>query len=210
MSRHQLVGPGRGTLAGFSRDAPSRRCSRCVLASPLAKARTGCDTPAVLVVRGTKKFRDRVSGVAAEADDEPTTVLGAWFATALFWRPQVTLLVNERTLLPVFLPLAPASTVLQRIPAAIERLLRLHGADDAFVAREVKAMAEVRVGPTSNRSVLGVMNEFAFLGGIHWQERPSDDLDELSLRLASTPMSPLYGRHLSPDRELAALVTSGP
>jgi hypothetical protein len=31
-----------------------------------------------------------------------------------------------------------------------------------------------------------------------------DDLTWLSLELAQTPCSPLYGRHISPDRELAA------
>jgi hypothetical protein len=43
--------------------------------------------------------------VAATDDDASTTVLGDWFATALFWKPQVALLVNHRTLLPVFRPL---------------------------------------------------------------------------------------------------------
>lgn len=32
-------------------------------------------------------------------------------ATALFWKPQVALLVNEPTLLPVLMPLAPAATL---------------------------------------------------------------------------------------------------
>jgi hypothetical protein len=34
----------------------------------------------------------------------------------------------------------------------------------------------------------------------------SDDLDELSLRLAQVPCTPLYKSHISPDRELAALI----
>jgi len=51
----------------------------------------------VLIVRGTKKLRDRVKGPLAAADAESTTTLGDWFATVLFWRPQVALLVNERT-----------------------------------------------------------------------------------------------------------------
>ena len=35
---------------------------------------------------------------------------------------------------------------------------------------------------------------------------PDDDLVALSVRLAETPMSPLYKRHISPDHELKALV----
>jgi len=50
------------------------------------------------------------------ADGEmSTTLLGDWYATYLPWRPrQVALLVSERTLLPLLIPLAPASTLLNR------------------------------------------------------------------------------------------------
>ena len=91
----------------------------------------------MLVVRGTKKLRDRVKGApSAGAGDESSTVLSDWFATALFWRPHVALLVNRRTLLPVFMPLAPAATLLDRAPSAIETILRRHGVGDAFLTDE--------------------------------------------------------------------------
>ena len=67
------------------------------------------ETRHMLLLRGTKKLRDRIKGSAAKPDDVSSTVLGDWFATALFWKPQVALLVNQRTLLPVFMPLAPAA-----------------------------------------------------------------------------------------------------
>jgi hypothetical protein len=35
---------------------------------------------------------------------------------ALFWKPQVVLLVNEKTLLPVLMPLAPARNLMARFP----------------------------------------------------------------------------------------------
>jgi hypothetical protein len=44
----------------------------------------------------------------------------------LFWRPQVTLLVNERTLLPVFVPPAPASTLLSRFQEPLCRHSNSH------------------------------------------------------------------------------------
>ena len=69
----------------------------------------------MLIVRGTKKLRDRVKATpAAGPDDESTTLLGDWFVNALFWKPQVAMLVNSRTFLPVYLPLAPAKTLLDR------------------------------------------------------------------------------------------------
>src|SRR6478735_10535193 len=119
----------------------------------------------MLIVRGTKKLRDRVMQ-RAEESDASTTVLGDWFATALFWRPQVALLVNQRTFVPVFMPLAPAATLLDRAPGAIAAVLRRHGADDAFVDAELDAMHEARIAPTNDRSVVGVMNEFAFHGEV--------------------------------------------
>ena len=159
----------------------------------------------MLVIRGTKKLRDRVKGAPAGDGDASTTSLGDWFATALFWRPQVALLVNSRTLLPVFMELAPTATLLDRAPAAIEAVLRRHGISDDFLTPECDAMHEVRIAPTNDRSVVGVMNEFAFHGEYLWKEGPQD-LDALSLRMASLILGPLHHRSGSPDRELAAVV----
>ncbi|MGH9110989.1 MAG: plasmid pRiA4b ORF-3 family protein [Acidimicrobiales bacterium] len=147
----------------------------------------------MLIVRGTKKLRDRLKGAPAAHDGESTAILGDWFANALFWRPQAVLLVNERTLLPVFVPLAPAATLLERVPAAIEAVLRRHGASEEFLASEREAMRDVRVAPTNNRCVLGVMNEYAYHGEIE-SKLERLDLDDLSLRLSELLLVPLqYG-----------------
>lgn len=159
----------------------------------------------MLLVRGTKKLRDRVKGAPAGDGDESTTSLGDWFATALFWRPHVALLVNSRTLLPVFLELAPAAALVERAPAEIEAVLRRHGVGEEFLAAECAAMREVRIAPTNNRSIVGVMNEFAFHGEYLWKEG-GQDLRWLSLRMASLILGPLHDRAGSPDRELAAFV----
>lgn len=166
--------------------------------------RTACETPEVLVVRGTKKLRDRLKAPPAAADVESTTVLGDWFGNVLFWRPQVVLLVNARTLLPVFVPFAPAATLLARIPEAIGEVLRRHGVDEAAVTAELDAMEDVRVAPTNDRSVVGVMNEFAFHGDFH-SRIGNLDVEELSIKMAQMPLGPLRGRTGSPDRELAAV-----
>ena len=159
----------------------------------------------MLIVRGTKKLRDRVKGSLLDGDLESTTLLGDWFATALFWRPQVALLVNQRTFVPVFMELAPAATLLERAPVAIEAVLRLHGVDGAVVAAERDEMRDVRIAPTNDRSVVGVMNEFAFHGELHWQDG-LHDLDVLSMRMAGMPLGSLRGRSGFPDLELAALL----
>jgi hypothetical protein len=160
----------------------------------------------VLVVRGTKKLRDRVKAPVAATADESTTVLGDWFATALFWKPQVALLVNQRTFVPVFMPLAPAASLLDRAPTAIAGVLRRLGADELFIDAELAAMAEARIAPTNDRSVVGVMNELAFHGEIRWEEGGIRSLDDLAVDLAGMPIGPLRSRSGFPDRELAAVL----
>lgn len=157
----------------------------------------------MLVVRGTRKFLDRVGGTTASADTTSTTALGDWYATVLFWRPQVALFVNEATLLPVLVPLAPGATVVDRFVAELADAFRAHRLDDWFISTEIAEMSEHRLAKTASRSVVGIMTEFTYLANAHRDGGPVD-LGALSLSLATTPCSPLYGSHVSPDRELAA------
>jgi hypothetical protein len=157
-------------------------------------------------VHATKKLRDRVKAVPAQTSGTSTTRLGDWYATAVFWRPQVCLFVNELTLLPVLLPLAPAATLAERFPVALGDVLAAHTADAGFIAAELAEMGQLRLAKTSNRSVVGMMNEFTFLAEAHLGTGTQPNLLGLSVRLAGTPCGPLYKRHVSPDRELAALV----
>ena len=50
------------------------------------------------------------------------------------------------------------------------------------------------------------MNDFVFMAEHIRRRDDSEGLLALSLWLAQTPCSPLFKRHGSPDRELAALV----
>ena len=160
----------------------------------------------MLVVHATKKLLDRTKAAPRQIDEISTTALGPWYATALFWRPQVALFVNERTLLPVLVPLAPALSVADRLGPALAKVLTAQGASTTFVESELSEMAEYRLAKTANRSVVGIMNEFAFLAEV-FTDRPGEpSLLDLSLRLAETPCGPLDKRHGSPDRELTALL----
>jgi hypothetical protein len=162
----------------------------------------------VLIVRATKKLLQRLGRPTLADGEDSTTLVGEWYATALFWRPQVVLLVNESTLLPVLIPLAPAGTLLAGIPAEIATVLSAYGAPPAIVEEELRRMRDWRVGPTANRSVVGILNEFTYLAEAWRDSRTQPDVHALALRLAGTPCGPLYRRHVSPDRELAALLQS--
>lgn len=161
----------------------------------------------MLIVRATKKLLDRVGPPTLQGGEESTTILGQWYATALFWRPQAVLIVNEQTLLPVLIPLAPAATFLSRVAPEIATILAAHGTPESFIDAEMQRMGDRRIATTANRSVVGIMNEFSCLADVY-RVTASRSLLDLSLRLAATPCSPLYKTNISPDRDLAALVRS--
>jgi hypothetical protein len=160
----------------------------------------------VLIVRATKKLLDRIGPPSLDEGEQSTTLMGQWYATAMFWRPQVALFVSEPTLLPVLMPLAPAATLLARFPQQLAAVLAAHGTPAAVIDEEQRQMRDRRLAKTANRSVIGIMNEFTFLAESYRRDTPAPDLPALAMHLATTPCGPLYSKHVSPDRELAALL----
>jgi hypothetical protein len=98
--------------------------------------------------------------------------LGQWYATALFWNPQVALLVNETTLLPVLMPLAPAATLPTRVAQQVATVLAAHGTPNTIIDEELQHMRDCRVARTANRSVVGIMNEFTYLAKAYRDDDP--------------------------------------
>ena len=142
------------------------------------------------------------------------TALGNWYATVMFWKPQVALLVSERTLLPVLMPLAPVATLARRFPAQLALILKDHGVPSEFIAQEVWRMDQARYAKTANRSVVGILNEFVkqaefWLAAYAYEKGDDDDLLAISAKLAETPCSPLYKGPVSPDKALHELVKAG-
>jgi len=160
----------------------------------------------VFRLHATKKLLDRVKAPVEPVVSEPTTALGNWYGTVLFWRPQVALLVNEPTLYPVLVPLAPAATLMERFPGALGQALRAHGVPEDFIECETAEMSEGRYAKTESRRLLGIMNEFRYLAEAHRASRGEEDLVTLALPLSETPCGPLSKRLGSPDRELQAAV----
>jgi hypothetical protein len=119
----------------------------------------------------------------------PSPALGNWYATAILWKPQLALVVNERTLLPVLMPMAPASTLIARFPRELATALISQGPSQVFTASEVAAMSEVSVAETADRSVVGTMNEFSFLAEGYRESLETSDLLALSMRLADATCS---------------------
>ncbi|MFN3257000.1 MAG: DUF6933 domain-containing protein [Ilumatobacter sp.] len=162
----------------------------------------------MLTVHATKKLAQRLGGFTKNAPSADGVPLAPWYATAIFWRPQVALFVDEYTLLPALLPLAPASTLLARFPHTLAETLAAHDAPAEFIASALDRTSDDAVCvPTESRSTLGVVNELVRHAGYALDDAGGDiDLVGLAVWLSNTPMSPLYKRRISPDRELTALI----
>ncbi len=159
-------------------------------------------------ILATKKLLDRVKQPVEPAVSQPTTVLGNWYANALLWKPQLVLLVNERTLFPVVMPLAPAATVMKRFPGSLRDVLEARRVPSEFIEFETAAMAEGRYAKTASKSILAVMNDFVRHLRFRRDDHGITDPVWLALELSQTPSGPLRDRHGFPDRELDALVTT--
>jgi hypothetical protein len=116
------------------------------------------------------------------------------------------LFVNEVTLLPVLLPLAPARTLCGRFPGALAAVLQAHAVPRQFIETEVSEMEDCALAKTANRSTVGMLTEFAYLADAHREHPGPADLTALAVRLAHTPCGPLYKTHVFPDRALQAHV----
>jgi hypothetical protein len=145
----------------------------------------------VLVLRCTKKLLDRI-GRHAPSEREPgpsTTRLGDWTANLfIIRRQQVVLAVNNRTLLPVLIPIAPNTTFLSRVVEASGEMLMALGVDRKEALSEMTAMNDCTVAPTNDRRVLGTINDFGRMLEAYLDGRP---LPEVALHLAEAPCGPI-------------------
>lgn len=161
----------------------------------------------------TKKLLDRIKPDIAEPG-QSNTALGNWHATVMFWKPHVALLVPERTLLPVLMPLAPVATLARRFPAQLALILKEHGVPSEFIAQEVWRMDKPLYAKTTSRNVVGLLNEFVrqaefWLAAYAYEKGDDDDLLAISAKLAETPCGPLYKGPVSPEKALHELVKAG-
>ena len=158
-------------------------------------------------IYATKKLLDRMQEPIICSVPEATTKLGNWFAKPLFWRPQFALFVNEETFLPVFASLAPASSLANRFPDDLATTLRIHGVRESFIEDELLAMDDVAVSKTSNRRVVGILNELAIMATRMRAYYPELTPLRLAMELARVPLG-ISGRdYRVPEETLHNLVS---
>ncbi len=145
----------------------------------------------MFVLRCTKKLLGRLPPRSGTEGDERSggTRLGDWTAHLFFiGRQQIVLGVNNKTLLPVLLPIAPNKTFLSRFVEAAGEMLMAIGVDRKAVVAEMAVMGECIVAPTNDRRVLGTINDFGRTLDIAVERHP---LPEVALLLATIPCSPI-------------------
>ncbi|MEW5709720.1 MAG: hypothetical protein AB1830_12585 [Pseudomonadota bacterium] len=90
------------------------------------------------------------------------TALGDWYVNRLVVnRRPLLLLVSSTSLLPILLPARDARTLPNRLAEVVaERLARL-GIASSLIRAETSVMSQVHIDVTIDRSVLGIMVDFA-------------------------------------------------
>lgn len=153
----------------------------------------------------TKNLLDRIKPQMV-VEEPTTTQLGDWYACPWFWKTQLVLLVNEKTLLPVIMPLAPANEITLHFPNYLGQVLLEHGVPYEFIEREIALMRKAHVCKTVSRSLVGMMNQFTYHAEAYRDYHGFNDPLGLALRLGDTPCGPLIKTTVTPERALVELV----
>jgi hypothetical protein len=144
----------------------------------------------VVTLRCTQVVRERLHLPKDLPEPPPSTcALGDWYVHLVrFGRSEFAVATSERSLLTVLLPARGLRTGLApSLRAAVGSLLVALGVAPELVAREITAMEPTAFGRTTNRRVLGSLNDLAFQASVHIGK--GDDLLTISRHLAETPMS---------------------
>jgi hypothetical protein len=143
----------------------------------------------MVVLRRTQKLASALP-VSTPASAQSETALGDWYVNRLIVdRRPLLLLVSSSALLPVLLPARDVSSLPDRLPRLVSTRLRRLGVAPSFVEAEVASMQPVVVGPTVDRSVVGIMVDFAKSVPFYLEQGAWDESTLLFVeaRLAETP-----------------------
>jgi len=106
----------------------------------------------------------------------------------------------------VLQPFAPATTLVERFPQAVEEVLRALDAPEPVIAEELQAMELGTVCNTANRSLIGMMNEFSFLAESYRYHFGTVEPIALMKKFVIPPCRPIH--YLSPRDALNRVLRS--
>jgi hypothetical protein len=149
----------------------------------------------MVVLRCTQKLLVRLKQVGDLPPVESTTRLGDWYGNILrIGRRQHLLFISEQSRLAVMLPVREGRRLAEVFPDAVCKVLGLVDVAAADIADERSRMSEIAFGRTRNRSLLGTLNDFAFMAqSVAARRSEPESPQELIRFLAQTPILPLDG-----------------
>jgi len=112
----------------------------------------------------------------------PSTRLGDWYATIVPYRTSLVLAMSELMLLSVLLPVAPAHSLVKRLPESLGAILLAWGLPDDLVGREVDAMRDPAIGVTASRQIVGCLLEA--VATARWSGAPRSPSEVAAVRLS--------------------------
>ncbi len=162
----------------------------------------------MVILRPTRKLRSSLPTVAAAEPSD--TALGDWYVNRIVvGRQPLLLLLSSTSLLPIVLPARDVRSLPKRLGSVVSERLRRLGAEDELIAAEIRAMHPVVTAATIDRSVLGILVEFAMLIPHYFEAGIDADHDLAGLEdwLQHTPChAASTAEVVFPDREAAALL----
>ncbi|MBI5374231.1 MAG: hypothetical protein HZA77_02280 [Candidatus Schekmanbacteria bacterium] len=154
-----------------------------------------------MIIKCTQKLlrQLKVNSETAIEPSDSTSKLGDWYANLLYIeRKKCLLFTNEKTLFSFFMPCVNKEgfMILPKLfTATLTAVLQEEKIDDNIINEIISEIGDIRYGKTSNRSVLGSMNDIAY----HYKVRIFDggglfycDLSDIIRRLNRLPMLTMH------------------
>jgi hypothetical protein len=143
----------------------------------------------MVTLRPTRRLASLLptTGIGKPTSD---TALGDWYVNRIVVdRQPLLLLVSSTSLLPILLPARNVRNLPRQLAGVVRTRLENCGLGQHVIEAEIRVMVPVAIAPTVDRSVLGIMVDFAksvpyHLESRHWTER---DLRLVEERLSETP-----------------------
>jgi hypothetical protein len=143
----------------------------------------------MVVLRRTQKL---ASQLPASADALPSsdTALGDWYVNRVVVdRKPLLLLASSRSLIAIVIPARDVRSLPSRLPDLVAQRLKRMRIPNKLIEAEVAAMSPVGVAKTVDRSVVGILVDFAFMIPYHLARGAWDEttLPFIEAKLAKNP-----------------------
>src|SRR6266487_5378328 len=139
----------------------------------------------MVTLRCTQKLLKRLRVQPLGHTSAPSSPLGDWYAAPLsVGRTRLIMCVSEVSLLPALVRSQSHVGLIARFGEAVVAVLGRLGIARAHLLAEKQHLAEVIIGKTISRSVLGSMNDFANMARWHIKAKGDGDLVAIALKLA--------------------------